>query len=343
MSTTALAARPATSALQPLPADIEKVLVEGNLAALKPEQRVAYYNQTCQSLGLNPFTTPFDYLNLNGKLRLYAKKDATDQLRRLYDVSIRIVAREVVSDVYVVTARAVLPSGREDESTGAVTVKGKSGEDLANAWMKAETKAKRRVTLSICGLGFLDESELDGVRGARRVSASHAHSAMPITNTTGDSVDDVTGEVVNEPVRIVTVEQKKRREGGPYWRIEFSDNIVAFTDDKHLADAATEHHINRTPVEASTEKQNGGLVLIELAVAASDARVDGGEPVISEAQRKRMLAIAASGGMDHAAVKVMLAADYQIGSTRSVPVHLYDEIISKLEPSAPAAEDTEPF
>src|SRR5690606_25662498 len=35
------------------------------------------------------------------------------------------------------------------------------GEALANLRMKAVTKAKRRVTLSICGLGILDESELD--------------------------------------------------------------------------------------------------------------------------------------------------------------------------------------
>jgi hypothetical protein len=37
---------------------------------------------------------------------------------------------------------------------------------LANALMKAETKSKRRVTLSICGLGFLDETEADSIPGA---------------------------------------------------------------------------------------------------------------------------------------------------------------------------------
>ncbi len=33
--------------------------------------------------------------------------------------------------------------------------------------MRAITKAKRRATLSICGLGLLDESELDGIPEAR--------------------------------------------------------------------------------------------------------------------------------------------------------------------------------
>lgn len=344
MTTTALAERPTMAVgLQPLPADIEKVLVEGNLAALKPEQRVAYYNRTCESLGLNPFTTPFDYLNLNGKLRLYAKKDATDQLRRRYDVTVRIVAREKFEDVHVVTARATLPSGREDESIGAVPVKGKTGEELANAWMKAETKAKRRVTLSICGLGFLDESEIEGVRGATRVTAASAHSVASFTDSGGgDVVDDVTGEVVNEPLRVVKVEQKKNRTG-EYWRVIFSDGRIAFTDNKSIADTATDFEINRSPIEDPvTEQQNGGTVLVELCALPGTAADE--EPLISESQRKRMLAIAAKGGMDHAAVKVMLAADYQITSTTLVPVRLYDEIIGKLEPTTGSEEaERDPF
>jgi hypothetical protein len=94
---------------------------------------------------------------------LYALRDCTDQLRKLNNVSITITAREHVGDVYVVTAQARLASGRTDESTGAVPLKGLAGESLANAYMKAETKAKRRVTLSICGLGFLDESEVASI------------------------------------------------------------------------------------------------------------------------------------------------------------------------------------
>jgi hypothetical protein len=59
-----------------------------------------------------------------------------------------------------------------------VSIKGLSGEALANATMKAETKAKRRLTLSLVGLGFLDESEIEGA--------------------TAD-VDPTTGEIVERP------------------------------------------------------------------------------------------------------------------------------------------------
>ncbi|MCX7751213.1 MAG: hypothetical protein N2320_06765, partial [Candidatus Bipolaricaulota bacterium] len=86
----------------------------------------------------------FDYIVLNGRLTLYARKDATDQLRRIHGVSVRIASREFIEPLglYVVVARATTADGREDEAIGAVSVRGLSGDALANAIMKAETKAK---------------------------------------------------------------------------------------------------------------------------------------------------------------------------------------------------------
>jgi hypothetical protein len=155
---------------QPLPPEVvEKVVIGGDLAGLNAAQRAEYYGAVCRSLGLNPLTKPFEYLNLNGKLRLYALRDCADQLRRLHGISICIANRERMSDIYVVTARAKDRQGREDESTGAVTVGDLKGDALANALMKAETKAKRRVTLSIAGLGWLDETELETIPQSRPV------------------------------------------------------------------------------------------------------------------------------------------------------------------------------
>jgi hypothetical protein len=157
-----------TQALQagPTPMDaaiVERVLIHGDLRQLTPAQKVSYYNRVCESVGLNPLTKPFEYIVLNGKETLYAKRDATDQLRKIHNVSVQIVAREVTEDCYVVTARATLPTNRQDESIGAVPISNLRGENRANAMMKCETKAKRRVTLSICGLGMLDETEVDSL------------------------------------------------------------------------------------------------------------------------------------------------------------------------------------
>jgi hypothetical protein len=164
---------------------VEQVIIAGDLSKLAPADRVRYYQETCRSLGLNPLTRPFDYIVLNGKLTLYAKRDATDQLRKVHRVSVSIVARERLEDLYVVTARATLPDGRTDESIGAVSLAGLKGDTLANAIMKAETKAKRRVTLSIVGLGWLDETEVASVPDARAVR-----------------IDDNTGEIVDNPPKV---------------------------------------------------------------------------------------------------------------------------------------------
>ncbi len=149
-----------------LPESVEQALVNGDLASLTPSQRVVLYEQTCGSLGLNPLTTPFAYLRLNNKLVLYATRNCTDQLRKVHNVDVQLVSSEQVGDLYVVKARARLANGRADEDMGAVSVAGLRGENLANAMMKATTKAKRRVTLSICGLSLLDETEAESIPGA---------------------------------------------------------------------------------------------------------------------------------------------------------------------------------
>jgi len=146
--------------------DIERVLISGDLAKLSPDQRVTYYNKTCETLGLNPLTRPFDYITLQGKMTLYARKDATEQLRKIHGVSIRITRAEKIDDIFLVVAEATDKNGRVDAATGAVSIAGMKGDNLANALMKAETKSKRRVTLSICGLGLLDETELETIPDA---------------------------------------------------------------------------------------------------------------------------------------------------------------------------------
>ncbi len=166
---------------------LERLVAQGDLGKLTPEERVQYYAVVCESLGLNPLTRPFDYLTLQGKTILYARKDCTDQLRSLRKVSVTITSRERIDDVYAVTARATMPDQRTDESVGAVSVGGLKGDALANALMKAETKAKRRVTLSICGLGILDETEIE-TTGAHHPSPAPQQRAEPAAQAIAEDV-----------------------------------------------------------------------------------------------------------------------------------------------------------
>ncbi|EAH8566168.1 hypothetical protein DK611_06695 [Campylobacter coli] len=142
----------------------ELALVKGDLSKLSDVERASYVKNLCESLGLNMLTKPFEYIVLNGKLTLYANKSATDQLRQIRKVSITKTEVAQVGDIYMVTAYAATPDGRTDCDTGALNIKNLGGDNLANAIMKAITKAKRRVTLSICGLGMLDESENEDLK-----------------------------------------------------------------------------------------------------------------------------------------------------------------------------------
>lgn len=142
---------------------IEELLVTGNLNQFSKEERVTYINKICELTGLNPLTRPFDFITFQGKLTLYATKSCTDQLRKIHKVSIKVASQKIESDIFFVTVEAVDKDGRVDSDVGAISIANLKGDSLANAIMKAITKSKRRVTLSICGLGLLDESEVDSL------------------------------------------------------------------------------------------------------------------------------------------------------------------------------------
>lgn len=174
---------------------IEQVLIKGDLGKLTPEERVIYYREVCRSLGLNELTKPFEYITLNGKLTLYARKDCTDQLRDKHRVSVRKIEREQIGDLYVVTVYATDNTGRTDSDMGAVNIKGLTGENLANAMLKAMTKAKRRVTLSICGLGWTDESEVDSIPTSRTIVVDHTTGEVLEERPNAEMVTDATDKL----------------------------------------------------------------------------------------------------------------------------------------------------
>jgi hypothetical protein len=270
---------------------IEQVVIRGDLSQLTPTERANYYGRVCESIGINPLTKPFDYLELKDdkggkKLVLYAKRDCTDQLRNLQHVSVRIVAREQIGKLYIVTARASMPGGREDEATGAVALSEfkdnreteLKGERLANALMKAETKAKRRVTLSICGLGWLDESEVGDAEdaafsGEETPSVPHNFEPKAIAAVAerepGDE-DDSAAPLTVASVRVA----KTGKNGDRPWTlyiVKFSSGLEASTFSETVASAAKELAGTKTPVEIETEEDaKGGRKLVLVKAAGED-------------------------------------------------------------------------
>lgn len=210
-------------------ATLETVLIKGDLRDLSEEQRVSYYNRVCESAGLNPLTQPFAYIVLNGKLTLYALRSAADQLRAVHGVSVVDMDKTTEDGVHIVTVKVQDAKGRTDMATGAVSLVNLKGEALANALMKAETKAKRRATLSICGLGLLDETEIETVPTARPLNPSSAQSPV-------DGGEESAAVHPQRRVNLVTNEKTGRtidtenaRNQRPEW-VRFEDKVQGFID-----------------------------------------------------------------------------------------------------------------
>ena len=165
----------------------ESLILKGDLSALASDDKVTYYKGYCERLGLDPFTKPFDILRLNGRDVLYLTRAGAQQLNKLHGVSHAITSRELMAEagIFQVVARATLPDGRFTESMSAVSVANLKGEAYCNALMKAETKAKRRATLDLLGLGILSEEETITIEGATKapeiaLEAEEVHTSASV-------------------------------------------------------------------------------------------------------------------------------------------------------------------
>ncbi len=172
---------------------IEKVILANDLSGLTPIEKVQHVSNICTSLGINPLTKPIQLLKFQGREIPYVTRDGCDQLRKVNHVSISKIETKILEGgLYVVTAYETTQDGRQDSSTGVINIAGKKGDDLCNAMMKAESKAKRRVTLSICGLGMPEESEADSMAGAQKVdhaALEQSHKQVEVLEVQVDDLD----------------------------------------------------------------------------------------------------------------------------------------------------------
>ena len=157
---------------------VESLVLRGDMSGLGPVERARHYVHMCSTLGLNPASQPFAYLRLNGKEVLYATRGATDQLAAMHKLTRKIIDGPKVVDiagtkVAICVAEAWHPNGRVETATATLPL-----VDPVNLYMKLETKAKRRVTLSILGLGVLDETEIDTIPESVKGEATQVDAAQ---------------------------------------------------------------------------------------------------------------------------------------------------------------------
>ena len=176
--------------------ELEKIILNSDLSSLSGEQRVNFYYQVCDQYGLDPFTRPFEFIKMNGKLVLYATKSCASALQELKSISVEIVKQEAFQDVWIVTVRGTRADEKAAdgrviaENVGITPIKGLSGDQLSNSIMKAVTKAQRRLILQMCGLGSTDETELQSIANV---------SPQPVVKVEVDEQGEIAAEEVIEP------------------------------------------------------------------------------------------------------------------------------------------------
>uniref|UniRef100_B8HNE4 Uncharacterized protein n=1 Tax=Cyanothece sp. (strain PCC 7425 / ATCC 29141) TaxID=395961 RepID=B8HNE4_CYAP4 len=149
-----------------LAATIAKAFKDNGVHTLTAIERRNFYRWQCDRLGLDVYSFPLDYLETrDGRLILYPNQRATDQLRKHRGLSVRIVSREMVDDLAIVTAECCDRDGRITQAMGTAEMTDKFGKPLtaalrATALMKADTRARRRATLAACGLDSEEEGRL---------------------------------------------------------------------------------------------------------------------------------------------------------------------------------------
>lgn len=291
---------------EPNAAVLVDALATNNLANLNDGERLSFLKALCQSTGMNMLTGPFAFHTIDGKLMVYATKNAGEQLRSQRRMNITISAREFAQDCYIVTARAVDGLGRQDESIGAVSIKGLSGKNLENALMKAETKAKRRVALSLGGLGMLDESEMETMREIAEETA-RSNIAGEGRGIAGLLVSGEEAETAGRP-RLPAETEK------PAVVVETAKEAAPVKQAVPSADAVAAAIGGGTTGAASARKRASSKpAVVEAATAGNEVVYEAQEEVSEEVAKPAMETVALS----HGATAIPWFTQFSDGSFRN--------------------------
>lgn len=186
-----------------------RLVVLGDLSKLTDEQKTLYYMEKCRINGLPWQIQPYDYLELNGKTKLYLNKVGCSYLAKEHCITTEIVEACEVLDgkAYKVMVRATDGEGRSEVASKYIALevqkfnwkegtkkdggKYKFKEMLENPdgtpvmrpvtlqerldiYMKCETQAKNRAIKALTGEGGIDDDENAGLGAPTSIGIDEA-------------------------------------------------------------------------------------------------------------------------------------------------------------------------
>ncbi len=179
------------------PSYFEKLL-NGDLSDLTPEERTAYYLERCRSIGLDPMSQPFLFMQTRAregeqpKTILYTTRSATDQIAKRDALSGSIVSRDVGGGIAIVVVR-ITDGTRTVENIGAASFK--YDNQAGDALKRATTQAYRRGIIQYAGVGAVSEEDIEDIAGAQKLGMM----GVELPATQARRVNRATGEVLDAP------------------------------------------------------------------------------------------------------------------------------------------------
>jgi len=244
------------------PEIISSILLTGDISKLTANQKSIYYAGICKTLQLNPLTQPFTIIKFQGKETLYARASATQQIADVRKINTEVLKKERMESVYIVTVRATLPDGRFTDDDGITSLiepdkikqfegwinnpkagKDLVGNDLANALMRATTKAKRRAVLALCGLGLPDESELETMEIQPSVQSANGKSR----------VEEIVEAKINEFITEADIKKEEVKEDVIKQETPVKTDSPSPKSDPRKSTTKKEAEVSKEPVKDSTE------------------------------------------------------------------------------------------
>lgn len=202
-------------------AAVEHWLGTGDLSKLSGAQRAALYTRTCESLGINSLTRPFDWIEFydpetkGKKLVLYPRAACADQLAYQHRIRVEVVEEKIVGSLFKVAVVGTMPNGRTETNVAYLDLTDRDGgqlkgQRLGNAFMKCHTKAKRRLVFGM--VGMMAPPDVEDLQQARVV----------YLDGRGDVLDNPTPEQMALAASPATA----RTIGEPIWEDVPSDDVL---------------------------------------------------------------------------------------------------------------------
>ena len=169
-------------------------LLNGDLSGLTPEEQTAYYLERCRSIGVDPASQPFLFMQTKpgrdgeqAKTILYVTRSATDQIGKREGLTETIVSKELLGGIAIVVVR-VTDGTRIVENIGAASFR--FDYQAGDAIKRATTQGYRRAIIQFAGVGAVSEEDIDDIAGAQKLG---------MAGVTGTRTNPTTGEITASP------------------------------------------------------------------------------------------------------------------------------------------------